>query len=86
MEYVQIVAKGSIDTWMINLQKEKTRNIHQLFSADSLKEILGFSGDIHEKPDGGFSILTSKENNHAHTWAQCVETGILNVVDSLEED
>ncbi|EKV11056.1 SNF2 family helicase, putative [Penicillium digitatum PHI26] len=86
VEYVQIVAKGSIDTWMINLQKEKTRNIHQLFSADSLKEILGFSGDIHEKPDGGFSILTSKENNHAHTWAQCVETGILNVVDSLEED
>lgn len=86
VEYVQIVAKGSIDTWMISLQKMKAHNIRQLFSTDSLKEILGLSGEVHEKPNGGFSIFTSKENKHAHSWAQAVESGIIEEVNSSEED
>ncbi|CAI7611743.1 unnamed protein product [Penicillium glandicola] len=86
VEYVQVVAKGSIDTWMINLQKEKTRNIHQLLNTDSLKEILGLSGDIREQPNGGFSIFTSKGNKHAQTWARAVDSGIIDEVISSEED
>ncbi|KAJ5199656.1 hypothetical protein N7491_009546 [Penicillium cf. griseofulvum] len=85
VEYVQIVAKGSIDRWMINLQKEKTQNIHQLLNSDSLKDILGLSGEIREESNGGFSILNSKGNKHTHSWAQAIESGILEVVDSSEE-
>ncbi|CAG8002130.1 unnamed protein product [Penicillium nalgiovense] len=86
VEYVQIVAKASIDSWMINLQKEKTRNIHQLFSTEALKEILGVSEDICEEPNGGFLILTGRGSKHAQTWTQAVESGILNEVDPSEED
>ncbi|OQE45050.1 hypothetical protein PENCOP_c002G08413 [Penicillium coprophilum] len=86
VEYVQLIVKGSIDTWMISLQKKKTKNIRQLLSADSLKEILRPSGDVREKPNGGFSISTSKENKHLQGWTQVVESGVLDDVDSSEED
>ncbi|KGO41712.1 Helicase, C-terminal [Penicillium expansum] len=86
VEYVQVVAKGSIDTWMINLQKQKAHNIHQLFSTDSLKEILGLSGDIYEKPEGGFSIFNSRGDKHAQTWVQAVESVVLNEGNYSEED
>ncbi|OQD60056.1 hypothetical protein PENPOL_c029G10411 [Penicillium polonicum] len=85
VESVQIVAKGSIDEYMVELQKRKTRNIRQVFNADALKEILGLSGEIREKPDGGFSIFNNKENKHANSWVRVVESGILEV-DSSEED
>ncbi|KAJ5807438.1 Helicase C-terminal [Penicillium robsamsonii] len=85
VEYVQIVAKGSIDTWMIKLQKAKTWNIRQIFSTDSLKEILGLSGEIHEEPDGGFLVFAAKENKHLHTWTQAID-GIIEEVESAEED
>jgi hypothetical protein len=84
--YVHIVAKGSIDRWMINIQKEKTQNIHQMLSSDSLKEILGLSGDIREEPNGGFSIFNNKGNKHAHSWAQAIDSGVLEVVDASEEN
>ncbi|KAJ5177543.1 uncharacterized protein N7500_000242 [Penicillium coprophilum] len=86
VEYVQVIVKGSIDTWMISLQKKKTKNIRQLLSADSLQEILRPSGDVREKPNGGFSISTSKENKHLQAWTQVVESGVLDDVDSSEED
>lgn len=70
---------------MVELQKRKTRNIRQVFNADALKEILGLSGEIREKPDGGFSIFNNKENKHANSWVRVVESGILEV-DSSEED
>ncbi|KAI2703430.1 hypothetical protein DTO006G1_5376 [Penicillium roqueforti] len=85
VEYVQIVAKGSIDSWMIGLQKEKTRNIHRMFSTESLKQILGPSGDIREGPNGAFSIFTSKGNKNVHTWTQAVESGIIEEVNSSED-
>jgi hypothetical protein len=86
VEYVQVVAKVSIDSWMMRLQKEKTRNIDRLFSKEALKEILGVSEDVREEPNGGFSILTGKGNKHAQTWTQVVESGILDEVDPSEED
>ncbi|KAJ5528708.1 hypothetical protein N7527_002101 [Penicillium freii] len=85
VESVQIVAKGSIDDYMVELQKRKTQNIRQVFNADALKEILGLSGEIREKPDGGFSIFNNKVNKHANSWVRVVESGILEV-DSSEED
>lgn len=85
MESVQLVAKGSIDKYMVELQKSKTQNIRQVFSADVLKEILGLSREICEKPNGGFSIFNNKGNKHAHSWVRVVESGILEV-DSSEED
>lgn len=85
MESVQVVAKGSIDDYMVELQKRKTQNIRQVFSADALKEILGLSGEIREKPNGGFSIFNNKGNSHAHSWVRVVESGILDV-DSSDED
>lgn len=71
---------------MIKLQKKKARNIHQLFSTETLKEILGVSEDICEEPDGGFLIITGKGNKHAQTWTQAVEAGILEEVDPSGED
>ncbi|KAJ5951840.1 uncharacterized protein N7479_010253, partial [Penicillium vulpinum] len=85
VEYVQIVAKASIDRWMISLQEEKSQNIRQVLSTDSLKEILGLSGDIREEPNGGFSIISSKGNKYVHSWAQFVESGIIEEVDPSEE-
>ncbi|KAJ5355841.1 hypothetical protein N7517_010450 [Penicillium concentricum] len=85
VEYVQIIAKACVDTWMISLQKDKTENICQLLSPDSLKEILG-SGDVREQPNGGFSILARKGSKHLHSWTQAVGSGILEGVDSSEED
>lgn len=79
------MAKGSIDSWMIGLQKEKTRNIHRMFSTESLKQILGPSGDIREGPNGAFSIFTSKGNKNVHTWTQAVESGIIEEVNSSED-
>ncbi|KAF3027762.1 hypothetical protein E8E15_008686 [Penicillium rubens] len=86
VEYVQVVAKVSIDSWMMRLQKEKTRNIDRLFSKEALKEILGVSEDVREEPNGGFLILTGRGNKHAQTWTQVVESGILDEVDPSEED
>jgi hypothetical protein len=85
VESVQVVAKGSIDDYMVELQKRKTRNIRQVFSADALKEILGLSGEIREKPNGGFSIFNNKGNKHAHSWVRVAESGILET-NSSEED
>ena len=70
---------------MISLQKEKTRNIHQVFSTESLKQILGPSGDVREEPNGAFSIFPSKGNKHVHTWTQAVESGIIEEVNSSED-
>ncbi|OQE26963.1 hypothetical protein PENFLA_c006G08157 [Penicillium flavigenum] len=86
VEYVQVVAKVSIELWMMSLQKEKSRNIHQLFSKEALKEILGVSEDVYEEPNGGFLILSAKGNKHAQTWTQAMESGILDEVDPSEED
>lgn len=86
MESVQVVAKGSIDDYMVELQKRKTRNIRQVFNADALKEILGLSGEIREKPNGGLSIFNNKGNNQANAWVRLIESGILNEVEASEED
>ncbi|KAJ6184963.1 hypothetical protein N7519_006264 [Penicillium mononematosum] len=86
VEYVQLVAKVSIDLWMMSLQDEKTRNIHQLFSKEALKEILGVSEDVSEEPNGGFLIPAGKGNKHTQSWRQAVESGVLDEVDPSEED
>lgn len=86
MESVQVVAKGSIDDYMVELQKRKTRNIRQVFGADALKEILGLSGEIREKPNGGFSIFNNKGNKHANSWVRVIDSGILKEAESSEED
>ncbi|KAJ5706162.1 hypothetical protein N7536_001851 [Penicillium majusculum] len=86
VESVQVVAKGSIDDYMVELQKRKTRNIRQVFGADALKEILGLSGEIREKPNGGFSIFNNKGNKHANSWVRVIDSGILKEAESSEED
>ncbi|KAJ5782251.1 hypothetical protein N7457_004025 [Penicillium paradoxum] len=83
VECVQIVAKRSVDTWMVNLQKEKTWNIQTVLSN---KEMLGLFGDVHEDPNGVLSIETRKENSQPLSWYQGVQEGIFDGIGAEEED
>lgn len=83
MEYVQIVVKGSVDAWLVELQKRKTRNIDTVLSKE---EMLGLFGKVHEGPNGVFSIQTNKGKDQASPWEKILKSGIFNNVDPEDEE
>lgn len=62
VEFIKVVAKGTIDDKMLALQKEKTKNIQQVLSLnvlesrDTVKDILGFFGNVTTVEGGGFRV------------------------------
>lgn len=62
MEFIKIVAKGTFDVKMLNLQQAKTENIQKVLSnnvlesRDTVKDILGFFGKVITLPGGGLRV------------------------------
>lgn len=62
MEIVKLIAKGTIDDWMHDLQERKSKKISEyiseknLMQLDTLKELLAGWGDINEADGGGYLI------------------------------
>lgn len=68
VEFIKVVAKGTIDSKMLDLQKSKTANIQQVLSLnvlesrDTVKDILGFFGKVTSVEGGGFRVEVDPRN------------------------
>lgn len=82
MEYVKIVAKDSVDTWMMKIQKEKTWDIEAVLSD---KKMLGIFGDVHEDPNGVLTIQTGEEHHKPHFRSDVLKADLIEPVGSDEE-
>ena len=66
VEFIKMVAKGTLDMKMLQLKQEKTENIktvlsnNVLESRDTVKDILGFFGPVTAVEGGGFRVELDK--------------------------
>lgn len=73
MECIKLLAKGSFDERMLDIQKRKTMNIERVISQKiledraTIKELLGYFGDVKDVKGGGFEVDRHPRGPHDQT-------------------
>lgn len=69
MEWVKLVTRGTIDDWILDLQKKKTQEINEymnqkgLLSREAEISFLSMLGEVTERPGGGFMVKPTENPN-----------------------